>query len=118
MKALRVWCEQFQKTGRVPRTERAKNQVQRLVLPRPQHRRKCLGGGRIVTAVEPLPASSPLWSMPGVIISPHMSGDFIGFPKALVSMFVDNFRRYRAGEPLVNVVDKVRGFLSSTDSRG
>lgn len=73
------------------------------------------GAALDVTAVEPLPESSPLWSMPEVIISPHMSGDFIGYPEVLVSAFIDNFRRYRAGEPLLNVVDKASGFVPSGD---
>ncbi len=42
-----------------------------------------------------------------------MSGDFIGYPEVLVSAFIDNFRRYRAGKPLENVVDKASGFAAS-----
>jgi phosphoglycerate dehydrogenase-like enzyme len=74
------------------------------------------GAALDVTTVEPLPESSPLWSMPDVIISPHMSGDFVGYPQALVSTFIDNFRRYRAGKPLLNVVDKANGFVPSGDN--
>jgi phosphoglycerate dehydrogenase-like enzyme len=84
---------------------------------------KALSHGRIagaaldVTAIEPLPADSPLWSMPQVIVSPHMSGDFIGYPEVLVSAFIENFRRFRAQQPLLNVVDKTSGFVSSTDDQ-
>jgi phosphoglycerate dehydrogenase-like enzyme len=74
------------------------------------------GAALDVTAVEPLPDSSPLWSMPNVIISPHMSGDFIGYPEVLVSAFMENLRRYRASEPLLNVVDKAGGFVPSADN--
>lgn len=63
---------------------------------------------------EPLPATSPLWSMPNVIVSPHMSGDFNGYPHALAEVFVENYRRYRAGEPLRNLVDKTLGFVPSS----
>ena len=40
-----------------------------------------------------------------------MSGDFDGFPEAVAGLFLENFRRYRAGEPLLNVVDKQLGFV-------
>ena len=76
------------------------------------------GAALDVTAVEPLPKESPLWEMHNVIVSPHMSGDFIGYEQALSSAFVENFRRYRAGEPLLNVVDKASGFVPSDDDDG
>ncbi len=84
---------------------------------------KALARGQIagaaldVTAIEPLPEDSPLWSMSEVIVSPHMSGDFIGYPEVLVSAFIENFRRFRAEQPLLNVVDKASGFVSSTDNQ-
>lgn len=62
---------------------------------------------------EPLPADSPLWDLPGVIVSPHMSGDILGWRDELESLFADNLARYRAGEPLLNVVDKTLGFVTS-----
>jgi phosphoglycerate dehydrogenase-like enzyme len=62
---------------------------------------------------EPLPEDDPLWDLPNVVVSPHMSGDFAGFPQALVELFVDNLRRYLTGEPLRNVVDKTRGYVPS-----
>lgn len=60
---------------------------------------------------EPLAADSPLWGAPNLIVSPHMSGDYAGYPAALAELFLDNFRRYRAGEPLRNVVDKRAGYV-------
>ncbi len=60
---------------------------------------------------EPLPASSPLWEMPNVIVSPHMSGDVVGWRSELVALFLDNLTRYLDGEPLRNVVDKARGYV-------
>ena len=60
---------------------------------------------------EPLPASSPLWEMPNVIVSPHMSGDVVGWRSELVALFHDNLTRYLDGDPLRNVVDKARGYV-------
>lgn len=71
------------------------------------------GAALDVFQTEPLPADSPLWSTENLIISPHMSGDFFGHERALVELFVENLRRYRAGIPLKNVVDKLAGFVSS-----
>ena len=69
------------------------------------------GAGLDVFTEEPLPGASPLWEMENVFVSPHMSGDFQGHKKAMADLFVENFRRYRAGKPLVNVVDKRLGFV-------
>lgn len=71
------------------------------------------GAALDVFETEPLPADSPLWRHPGIIVSPHMSGDFIGYPDAVAALFLDNFRRYQAGEPLRNLVDKALGFAAS-----
>ncbi len=69
------------------------------------------GAALDVFAEEPLPEDSPLWDAPNLICSPHMSGDYRGFEEALVELFADNLRRYRAGEPLRNVVDKRLGYV-------
>lgn len=69
-----------------------------------------LNSGRIAGAAldvfeeEPLPPEHPLWDMPNVMISAHMAGDFIGWRQALGEQFVDNFRRWQAGTPLLNEV--------------
>ncbi|WP_410662441.1 D-2-hydroxyacid dehydrogenase [Amycolatopsis sp. lyj-84] len=77
-----------------------------------------LGGAALdVFDTEPLPAESPLWSMENVLISPHMSGDFVGWRTTLVEVFADNFRRWRTGEPLRNVVDKQLGYVPSETLR-
>jgi phosphoglycerate dehydrogenase-like enzyme len=66
-----------------------------------------LGGAALdVFGQEPLPQDHPFWAMENVFVSPHMSGDFIGWVEDLSRMFVDNFRRWVAGQPLHNVVDK------------
>ena len=64
-----------------------------------------------VFATEPLPTTSPLWGMPNVIVSPHMSGDFVEFAAALADLFRANLAAYRQGNPLENVIDKQLGFV-------
>ena len=70
-----------------------------------------------VFCTEPLPDDSPLWTAPGLVVSPHMSGDVLGWRDTLARQFVDNAHRYLDGEPLVNVVDKRLGFVPADTSR-
>ncbi|MEU6303001.1 D-2-hydroxyacid dehydrogenase [Streptomyces chartreusis] len=60
---------------------------------------------------EPLTPNSPLWQLPGLIVSPHMSGDTIGWRDELGRQFVELYERWVAGRPLLNVVDKQRGYV-------
>jgi phosphoglycerate dehydrogenase-like enzyme len=60
---------------------------------------------------EPLGPDSPLWQTPGLIVSPHMSGDTVGWRDELGAQFVELYERWAAGEPLPNVVDKKRGYV-------
>ena len=69
------------------------------------------GAGLDVFTEEPLPDTSPLWGMENVFVSPHMSGDYRGHKQAMADVFIDNFRRFRAGRPLANLVDKRLGFV-------
>jgi phosphoglycerate dehydrogenase-like enzyme len=55
---------------------------------------------------ERLDQESALWSAPNALISPHMSGQVVGWRDELVDLFVDNLTRYVSGEPLRNVVSK------------
>ena len=71
------------------------------------------GAALDVFETEPLPAGSPLWAMENVLISPHMSGDVVGWKGMLVDLFADNLARYRDGSELRNVVDKERGYVST-----
>ncbi len=64
------------------------------------------GAALDVFAEEPLPADHPFWGMDQVIVSPHMAGDFVGWEREFSSVFLENFRRWTGGEPLLNVVDK------------
>ncbi|MDZ5077646.1 D-2-hydroxyacid dehydrogenase [Nesterenkonia sp. HG001] len=60
---------------------------------------------------EPLPQGSPLWEREDVLITAHMSGDVIGWRDALAEQFLDNARRWLAGETLHNIVDKQKGYV-------
>ena len=68
-----------------------------------------LGSGTIagaaldVTVVEPLPADSPLWDAPNLIITPHAAG---GRPLGGVDLLADNLTALLAGEPLRNLVSR------------
>jgi phosphoglycerate dehydrogenase-like enzyme len=59
---------------------------------------------------EPLPADSPLFDLPNVVLSPHVSGNFRDYWDLVVEVFCTNLSRYLAGEPLLNVVDRQRGY--------
>jgi phosphoglycerate dehydrogenase-like enzyme len=59
---------------------------------------------------EPLAASSRLWDIPNLFVSPHMSGDVRGWDTKVVAIFRDNAQRFRAGELLINTIDKQRGY--------
>jgi phosphoglycerate dehydrogenase-like enzyme len=67
------------------------------------------GAALDVFATEPLPDESPLWTMPNVIVSPHVSGDIAGWEEQVVAIFVENAHRFAAGEPLENLIDKGAG---------
>ncbi|MFI9763949.1 D-2-hydroxyacid dehydrogenase [Streptomyces sp. NPDC051963] len=60
---------------------------------------------------EPLTPDSALWQLPGLIVSPHMSGDTIGWRDELGRQFVELYERWEAGRSLVNVVDKKLGYV-------
>ena len=70
-----------------------------------------LGGAALdVFAEEPLPVSSPYWDLANVIVTPHTSGTMEDYWTQLVSLFSENLRRFEAGLPLLNVVDKLAGY--------
>jgi phosphoglycerate dehydrogenase-like enzyme len=60
---------------------------------------------------EPLAPDSPLWHLPNVVLTPHVAGvSPRRFFERLSELFLDNWTRYRAGEPLRNLVDKQAGY--------
>ena len=68
------------------------------------------GAGLDVFETEPLPEDSPLWAMENVIITSHYAGVTPRYNERAIPIFLDNLRRYQAGEPLRNVVDKELGY--------
>ena len=68
------------------------------------------GAALDVFAEEPLPRTSPLWEMPEVIVTPHTSGLGPRYWERAMEQFAANLRRFVAGEPLENVVDKRAGY--------
>jgi len=72
--------------------------------------------GRIAAAAldvfedEPLPPDSPLWNLANVLITPHTSGFRLDHWDAATALFAANLRRFEAGQPLANVVDKQLGY--------
>jgi phosphoglycerate dehydrogenase-like enzyme len=73
-----------------------------------------LSDGRLGGAVldvfdeEPIPDSSPLWDTPNLLVTAHMAA--VSHPELIVPILLDNYRRYRAGSKLVNIVDFDRGY--------
>lgn len=68
------------------------------------------GAGLDVFEVEPLPRTNPLWTLPNVIVAPHISGNTDRYSARLTDLFLDNLARLRAGQPLRNVIDPDRGY--------
>jgi len=68
------------------------------------------GAGLDVAYKEPLPADEPLWRAPNVIITCHSSAHSAKTEGRQMELFSENVRRYVAGLPLLNVVDKKRGY--------
>jgi phosphoglycerate dehydrogenase-like enzyme/glyoxylase-like metal-dependent hydrolase (beta-lactamase superfamily II) len=68
------------------------------------------GAGLDVTDPEPLPGDHPLWTLPNVAISPHIGGQSPGARDRQWRLWRENVRRFAAGEPLLCVVDKKKGY--------
>lgn len=59
---------------------------------------------------EPLPADSPLWKLPRLIITPHIAGTLPDYNERAAEVFVENLKRYLARKDLLNLVDRTRGY--------
>ena len=73
-------------------------------------RGKLAGACLDVTDPEPLPSDHVLWSMDGVVITPHVSSRSALTVEHWKQLYLENIRRFGAGEPLLNVVDKRAGY--------
>jgi len=68
------------------------------------------GAGLDVFAQEPLPASSPLWKLDNVIISPHIAGNTDHYNESAAEVFLQNLERYLNNRDLLNRVDRKREY--------
>jgi phosphoglycerate dehydrogenase-like enzyme len=75
--------------------------------------KRIAGAALDVFREEPLSPDSQFWRMPGVIVSPHVSGDYKGFEQAICAQFLDNLERYTRGTKLLNIVDKQAGYVAA-----
>ncbi|MDE3260246.1 MAG: D-2-hydroxyacid dehydrogenase [Gemmatimonadota bacterium] len=71
------------------------------------------GAGLDVFEEEPLPEGHPLWAMENVMITPHVAAISDRIEDRRIGVILENIRRFRDGEPLLNVVDNKRGYVVS-----
>jgi phosphoglycerate dehydrogenase-like enzyme len=72
--------------------------------------RRIAGAAIDVFAQEPPAAGHPLYALDNVIVSPHVSGFLPSYDDKCTDLFAENLRRYLAGAPLLNLVDRARGY--------
>jgi phosphoglycerate dehydrogenase-like enzyme len=72
--------------------------------------RRLAGAALDVFPEEPLSPDSPLWHMPNVIVTPHISGSSLYYNERAVTLFAENLNRYLAGLPLFNRFDPAAGY--------
>ena len=68
--------------------------------------REIAGAGLDVTETEPLPAESPLWDAPNVLVTPHFTAAMPDRSERALDIIVENFARYRAGQPMRNQITR------------
>ena len=68
------------------------------------------GAGLDVFEQEPLPPDSPLWGLDNLLISPHVAGFTPRYDERATALFAENLSRYLSGKPLLNLVDKSKGY--------
>lgn len=71
---------------------------------------KLAGAALDVFHEEPLPEDSPLWALPNVIVTPHISGLSLNLMSDIVDLFIENLNRYIAEQPLYNRIDLHKGY--------
>ena len=74
------------------------------------HENAIEGAALDVFEEEPLPETSPLWDAPNAILTPHNAGIASDYMERVAKIFVENIGRAERGEPLLNPVDRTRGY--------
>ena len=72
--------------------------------------RRLAGAALDVFPEEPLPPASPLWGLPNVMVTPHISGSSLYYNERAVTLFAENLNRYLSGLPLYNRFDPGKGY--------
>jgi phosphoglycerate dehydrogenase-like enzyme len=72
------------------------------------------GAGLDVFEIEPLPAGSPLWGLPNVLITPHSTPGMPNRTERSIQIICDNIRRFRNGEPMLNQLRRDDVYTKST----
>jgi len=72
--------------------------------------KRLAGAGVDVTDPEPLPKDHALWKFENAIITPHIAGRSDRDAERMVGTIQENIRRFVAGKPMINVVDKKKGY--------
>ncbi len=84
--------------------------VDEAALARALRERRIAGAAVDVFAQEPPPPGHPLYGLDNVMLSPHVSGFLPSYDEKCSVLFAENLRRHLAGEPLLNLVDRSRGY--------
>jgi len=84
--------------------------VQEPALVRALRENWIMGAGLDVFADEPLPASSPFWDLPNVVLTPHVAGTHPDYMARSADLFLKNLKLYLSGQPLLNEVDRTAGY--------
>lgn len=84
--------------------------VDEAALARALRENRIAGAALDVFETEPLPAESELWKLENVLLAPHISAATSQYDDRAVALFCENLRRYLRGEPLLNLVDREKGY--------
>jgi phosphoglycerate dehydrogenase-like enzyme len=84
--------------------------VDETALARALAEQRIAGAAVDVFAQEPPPAGHPLYGAPNAILSPHVSGFVASYDDDCCTLFTENLRRYLDGAPLLNLVDRAKGY--------
>ena len=87
-----------------------RREAEEAALIRALRQRRVHGAALDVFDTEPLPAGHPFYTLDNVLLSPHSADQTSDWKERTMRLFIDNFRRYQNGEPLLNVVNKKLGY--------